>query len=118
MYICLLPQIQLLIQQVAIITMQIGHRAIHIPNLIRIERVKDGSQDLELRKFLLSYRNPLYIDVYLSASLDPAFVLASRYNYNAASPSAIHISSLIIIERGFGLEPGPRNLKISPFFFI
>ena len=38
MYICLLPQNQFLCQQVAIITMQLVHIAIHIPNLIRIEK--------------------------------------------------------------------------------
>ena len=38
MYICLLPQTQLLCQQVAIIKMQLDHIAIHITSLIRIER--------------------------------------------------------------------------------
>ena len=38
MYICLLPQNQLLCQQVAVITMKIDHIAINISSLIRIER--------------------------------------------------------------------------------
>ena len=38
MYICLLPQNQLLCQQVAIITMQLDYIAIHIPSLIWIQR--------------------------------------------------------------------------------
>ena len=38
MSICLLPQNQLLCQQVAIIAMQLDHVAIHITSLIRIER--------------------------------------------------------------------------------
>ena len=37
MYISLLPQNQLLCQQVAMITMQLDHIAIHIPSLCRIE---------------------------------------------------------------------------------
>ena len=88
MYICLLPQFQLLCQLAAIITMQICHMAIHIPNLIRIERGIDWNPGPQIRKFLLSYRKPLYIDVYLSAAFNPAFVLASRYNYNAARPDS------------------------------
>ena len=38
MYICQLPNNQPLYQQVAIISMQLYHIAIHIPSLIRIER--------------------------------------------------------------------------------
>ena len=49
MYICVLPQIQLLCQQVAETTMQIVHIAIHIPSLIRIERCSSKSPQLQCR---------------------------------------------------------------------
>ena len=84
--ICLLPQHQLVFLQVAIVIMQEYHIAIHIPGFIRIERGlgrEPGSQTL---KILLSFRNPLYIDVYLSAAPKPALVPANRYNYNADPP--------------------------------
>ena len=38
MYICLLPQNHLFSQQVAIITMQLDHIAVHTPSLIKIEK--------------------------------------------------------------------------------
>ena len=55
MYICLLPQNQLLCQQVARITMQLYHIAIHIPRLIRIERGlgwKPGPRTSKISTFL------------------------------------------------------------------
>ena len=57
MHICLLPQNQLMCQQVAIITMQLDHIAIqiHIPSLIRIERglgCEPGPQTSKISTFL------------------------------------------------------------------
>ena len=45
---------------------------------------REREYEIQLRKFLLSYRNPMYIDVYSSAAQKPALVSASRYNYSAA----------------------------------
>ena len=89
MYICLLPQNQLFCQQIAITTIQLDYIAIHMPSLLRIERGlgwKPLNFVLELRKILLSYRNPWYNEVYLSAARKPALVPASRYNYNVDCP--------------------------------
>ena len=85
MYICLLPQNQLLCQQVAIIIIQLDRITIHIPTLFRIELGLGSEQGPVHRKFLHFYRIPLYIDAHLSSASKPAPVLASRYNYNAAS---------------------------------
>ena len=63
MYICLLPQNQLLCQQAATITMQLPHLALHIPNLIRIERM-----------------------YFCLLPIKPAAVSASHYYYNAGRP--------------------------------
>ena len=82
LYIMLMPRNQLLCLQVNIMTMQQDHIATHTPRFIRIEK------GLELvpgpRTSIVSYRNPLYINVYLPAAPTPALDPASRYNYNAA----------------------------------
>ena len=107
------PENQLLCQQAPADAMQLGHISIQIPSLFRIERVLVGVQGLELRKLILSYSNPLYIDVYLFVALKPTLVPASRCSCNAATLIAMHIPSLIMIERGLGWEPGPRTSKIA-----
>ena len=66
--------------------MQLDHIAIHIPILIRIGMGVGWEHGPRISKFLLSYRNPLLIDIYVSAAEKQALVSASRYNYNAASP--------------------------------
>ena len=86
MYICLLPQNQLLCRQVSMIAMQLYNIAIHILNLIRIERGLGREPGPRTSKISTSYRNPLYIDVCLSASSQPALFPASRYNYDVAVP--------------------------------
>ena len=59
MYICLLPQNQVLCQQVAIITMQLDHIAIHIPSLIRTERgsgcfwIRNSQEEMIERNLLI-----------------------------------------------------------------
>ena len=82
LYICLLPQNQLLCLQVNIMTMQQDHIATYIPRLIRI--VKGLGWEPGPRTSIVSYRNPLCIDIYLPAAPTPALDPASRYNYNAA----------------------------------
>ena len=55
MYICLLPQNQLLCQQVAIVAMQLVNIEIHIPSLIRIERglgLEPGHRTSKMPTFL------------------------------------------------------------------
>ena len=103
------PKNQLLCHQVTKITMQVVQIAIHTPSLIRIERFRMAAMTsnfenfyflieihctsmyicllpqnqllcLEHRKFLLSYRNPLFIDVYLSVATKPPLVPASHYS--------------------------------------
>ena len=51
-----------------------------------LKGAQDGSQDVDFRKFLFSYINPLYIGIYLSAAPNPALVPASHYSRNAARP--------------------------------
>ena len=86
MYICLLPQNQLLYQTFAIITMQVVHIEIHTPSLIRNEKGLVLEPGPELRQFLLSYENTLYIDAYLSVAPKPALLSAIPYHYNAPRP--------------------------------
>ena len=55
MYICLLPQNQLLCQQAAIITTQLDHKAVHIPSVIMIEKgllLEPGPRTLKISTLL------------------------------------------------------------------
>ena len=75
---CLLPQNQLLCQHAAIPAMQLVYISMHIPSLIMIERGLTGET------CYISYRNPLYIDVYAFAAPKPVLVPARSCSCNAA----------------------------------
>ena len=82
MYICLLPQNGLFCQQVAIITIELDHIAIHIPNLVLIERClgwEAGPQTSEMSTFL--YKSIVHRCIFVCPPKQ-THVLESRFNYN------------------------------------
>ena len=93
MYICLLPQNHLFSQQVAIITMQLDHIAVHTTSLIRIEkglewepgpRTSNNTFIIETHCKCLFFIEICCTSMYIC--LLPPNQLLYRYNYNAASP--------------------------------
>ena len=111
MYISLLSQNQLLCQQVAIITVQVYHIAIHIPSLIVIEgglEWEPGPRTSNISTFLIEiHYTSIFIFLLPQNKLLCQQVAGTTMELDHI---VICIPSLIRIERSLGWELGPRTM--------
>ena len=116
MYICLLPQNQLLCQQAAVVAKQRGHISIDIPSLIRFERGLVAEPEHRTSKIAIFLMEIHCISIY-TCLLPENQLLYQQAAVDAMQLGHISVSipSLFRTERGLAGEPEPRTSKIATF---